>query len=281
MEKFLFTDGVNAVQELHSANELRKLLAATPDKAAVSIWLFNSSEWLSYENFIRSFPSFKALKHQEPTASNGFVPGTAIIVKPGTGKGRKWLKRTAIYLLSATTLFLVYNFTKARWYKKESLTIQAARPENVPVMDVDSLIQDIEVKRNEKIGRNTRNNLRLRNTWPDRILLKASTSVEKSKTGNRYTAPVITVDNTTGHPIENAVVQLTSWKNDEIVRTDTLHFTDITFNGAITRELPNTYHGDSLSVSFASIKARSFNFCYDAGIENRSGNYNDRWFCRE
>ncbi|HRX94627.1 MAG TPA: hypothetical protein P5158_10935 [Chitinophagaceae bacterium] len=279
MEKFLFTDGVNAVQELHSANELRKLLATTPDKAAVSIWLFNSSEWLSYEKFIRQFPLFKIEKPTPQNGSKGFVPDTAIIVKPAPKK--KWFRRVAIYLLAASSILLVFNFTKAKWEKTESLTINAVRPDNVPVMDVDSLIQDIEITRNEKIGKNTRNNLRLRNTWPDRILLKASVSVEKNKAGNRYTAPVITIDNTTGYPLDQAVVQLITWKKNEISSLDTLHFSDVTFNGAISRKLPGSYRGDSLSISFVSIKAEAFNFCYDAGVENRSGNYNDRWFCRE
>ncbi len=148
-------------------------------------------------------------------------------------------------------------------------------------MDMDSLIWEIEDSRGQTIDKNTKNNLRLRNTWPDRIELKLHTERETRSAWSRYFNVDISIDNSTGFNLDNAVVKLMVWKNNKVNSTDTLRFTNIRYDKLLTRQLDNTYRGDSISVAFESIKAKAFNFCYSAATKNNSGNYNDRWFCRE
>ena len=160
------------------------------------------------------------------------------------------------------------------------MNVVAVRPANVPEMDMDSLIYEIEYDRGQAIDRNTKNNLRLRNTWPERILLQLAADKETSNAGARFSNVTISIDNTTGLTLDNAVVKFTVWKNNKAAAMDTLRFTAIRYDKLSTRLLNDVYKGDSLSVSFETIKAKAFNFCYSAAIQNNSGNYNDRWFCR-
>jgi hypothetical protein len=180
-----------------------------------------------------------------------------------------------------TGILLVYNFTRMTWEHAGILTIAAARPENVPAMDVDSLISDIELKRGQRIDKNTKNNLRLRNTWPDKILLQVAADHDVSNAGKKYYNISVSIDNTTGHTLDKAVVKLNVWKNSAVTTSDTLQFDNLTFSGLVKRELQKEYKGDSLSVAFESVQAKGFNFCYSADKENNSGNYSDRWFCRD
>jgi hypothetical protein len=177
--------------------------------------------------------------------------------------------------------FLVFNFTKIKWKKAETVNIVAARPDNVPVMNIDSLISDIEADRGTLLDRSTKTNLRLRNTWPERIELKLQSEKETSSAGSRFFNINIAIDNTTGFDLDNAVVKLSVWKNEKISVSDTLRFSNIGYDKLLSRVWDAVYRGDSISVSFESIRTKAFNFCYSAAVKNNSGNYNDRWFCRE
>lgn len=271
MEKYLFTDGLSGVKEVQSQEELEELLrsAAQPDKTR--IWLFNSNEWISYAAYRKIFP---AARKKELVPVNDAVP-----VKIN-GK-KRWLKNFLFLVLLLAGAFLVFNFTKVKWKKAEAVNTVAARPENVPVMDIDSLISEIEYDRGTTLDKSTKTNLRLRNTWPDRIELKLHAEKETSNAGDRFFGIGLSIDNSTGFNIDNAVVKLSIWKNNKLHAFDTLRFNDIRYDKLLTRALDAVYRGDSLSVSFESIRAKAFNFCYSSAVKNNSGNYNDRWFCRE
>lgn len=275
----MFSDGTNAIKEVYSAKELQDLLDQAAHKETVRIWRFNSNEWISYADFVKQFPSFLHKKQDKQPTNGTFIPETAIIVK--TTPRKKKIGRLILYLLLTAVIVLVLNFTRLGKETTSQVTISALRPGNVPMMDMDSLISDIEAKRGQKIDRNTKNNLRLRNTWPERIILQATASKETNKNGNHFSDIKISLDNTTGYKIDKAVVKLIVWKSNKEITGDTIQFTDIPYTGMIKKELGGNYRGDSIAVVFEEIKAGAFNFCYSADIENRSGNYNDRWFCRE
>jgi hypothetical protein len=278
MEKFLFTDGSNGVKEVQSPLELKELIETSASMDTIRVWVFNSNEWLSYATFSKQFPQYIITRSPAIRKEPAFVPSTASVVKPKPRN--RVLKKVMLYTGIGGAIFLVYNFTRIKWEKAEAITLSASRPDNVPVMDMDSLIADIEFTRGQKIDKNTRNNLRLRNTWPEKILLRASADRNVSNTGNKYSNIVISIDNTTGFKLDQALVLFTAWKDHKIGASDTVQFRDIVFSGMVKRVLSNQYRGDSISVSFKTIEAKLFNFCYSADKENSSGNYNDRWFCR-
>lgn len=279
MEKFLFTDGTSEVKEVQSAEELQALVATATGKEAIRIWLYNTNEWISYASFINQFPLYQKTALLEAKAPGPFIPSTAILVK---SKNRyRGIKRILLYTFLAAGILLVFNFTNTKWSKTEGVTIKAERPANVPLMDIDSLIADIELNRGQKIDKGTRTNLRLRNTWPDKILLQATADRDVSNSGNKYYNIKISLDNATGYNLDKAVAKITVWKNQEVFSSDTFQFNAIPYGQKIERELSGNYRGDSITMAFESIGAKAFNFCYSADKENNSGNYNDRWFCRE
>lgn len=279
MKKFLFTDGTNGVREAQTEEELRQLIEAATDKDTVRIWIFSTSEWMSYATFCKEYPFFQKVK-KAAAATNG----TQVILAATPVKTRsrsRWIKKAFLYTAIGTGIFLIYNFTRINWEKAAPLNILAERPSNVPYMDIDSLITDIIYTRGQRIDKNTKFNLRLRNTWPEKIVLQASAEHEVSSAGDRYYHLTVSIDNATGSKLDKAVVRLMVWKNKRISSVDTLQFATIPYGQTMKRELPGTYRGDSISVAFESIVARSFNFCYSIDKDNNSGNYNDRWFCRE
>jgi hypothetical protein len=282
MDKFLFTDGRNGLKEAQSQEELQALIEAAEQPDKIRIWLFSSNEWISYAAFRQLIPSTSS---RPRTFINNNTLHAAdkreqTIKTPQPTTGRRWVKKVLYLTVAAAGVFLIVNFTKIKWEKAEPLTSSAARPLNVPLMDIDSLIYEIENERGQSIDRNTKTNLRLRNTWPDRILLQVVADKETSSSGARFSNVDISIDNTTGFLIDNAAVMLKVWNNSNVSTTDTLVFTTIRFDKILKRPLNNIYKGDSISVSFEWIKAKAFNFCYSAK-KNNSGNYNDRWFCRE
>jgi hypothetical protein len=277
MEKFLFTDGTNGVREVQSKEELENLLesAVQPDKAR--IWLFSSNEWISLAAFRKQVPAM--IKKEKPAAAIiAHQPGTSTLRPPAS---KHWLKKFLYITGAAGGIFLVFNFTKIKWQETAPVNSTAARPSNVPLMDIDSLILEIEDVRGQSLDRTTKNNLRLRNDWPERILLQLTADKETSSAGSRFFNVDIAIDNTTGLNLDQAVVKFSVWNNEKISETDTFHFNSIRYDKLAKRQLDDRYKGDSISVAFESIKAKAFNFCYSAATKNNSGNYNDRWFCRE
>ena len=284
MEKFLFTDGTNGVREVQSKEELENLVESSIHPDSIRIWLFSSNEWISYSAFKKARPGFPRKEKQLLVTSNQeLVTGSL----PGLDENKSithrahWLKNFLYITGAAGGIFLVFNFTKIKWEKGESLQASAARPTNVPLMDIDSLIMEIEDTRGQSLDRTTKNNLRLRNTWPERILLQVTADKETSSAGSRFFNIDLAIDNTTGLNLDNAVIKLLVWNDQKVSTTDTFHFRAIRYDKLSKRELEHRYKGDSISVSFESVRAKAFNFCYSAATKNNSGNYNDRWFCRE
>jgi hypothetical protein len=298
MDKFLFTDGTNGVREAQSQEELQVLVDAAEDKSKIRIWLFSSNEWISFAAFKKQLPTLTkkdkpglVITHQpgKNNLLNGHAshhtnaedPGEKPVPGNSRGTGKRLLKKFLYITGAAAGVFLVFNFTKVKWEEAIPVSASAARPLNVPLMDMDSLITEIEEARGQILDRSTRTNLRLRNTWPDRILLRLAADKETSAGDSRFFNLNISIDNSTGFHLDNAVVRLSVWKNRKASSTDTLHFNNIRYNKISERQLAARYKGDSISVSFELIKAKAFNFCYLATTKNNSGNYNDRWFCRE
>ena len=255
MEKFLFTDGMNEVREVQSQDELENLIGSTDQPEKIRIWLFSTNEWISYAVFRTQVP-FTPRKEKIGVPSNSF---SAAATFPPVAKSH-WLKKMLYFSGAAAGIFLVFNFTKINWEKAEQVATSATRPVNVPVMDIDSLIWEIEEERDQSLDRNTKSNLRLRNTWPDRILLQLNANKETSNAGSRFSGIDIFIDNTTGFNLDNAVVRLSVWKNKKISLTDTLQFSNIRFDKLAKRESAYRYKGDSISIAFESIKAKAFNF---------------------
>jgi hypothetical protein len=274
MNKYLFTDGINGVRELQSQEELQTQIGIAPCPDKIRIWIFSSNEWISFAAFQKKYPFLIKKEMAAPSFIKDEIPVR-------TGRGKHWLKKFLFVTGAAAGVFLIFNFTKVKWTKAAPVNSTAARPANVPVMDIDSLIMDIEDDRGVFLDRSTRTNLRLRNTWPARIELRLNAERETSNAGSRYFNIDISIDNTTGFNLDDAVVKISVWKNRQMNATDTLRFNNIRYGNLSSRQLSNTYRGDSIAVSFESIRAKSFNFCYSAAVKNNSGNYNDRWFCRE
>ena len=273
MDKFLFTDGISGVKEVQSLEQLENVIELSTNPEKCRIWIFNNSEWISYAAFRKIFPSNNKREKNVPAFTSSFASVAPRRTHPA--------KKILVALGAAVTIFLVFNFTKINWRTDGSLTAAAARPANAPFMDVDSLISVIEYERGQVVDRSTRTNLRIRNTWPDLILLQVDAAKEKSSTGSRYSNVNISIDNTTGFSLDNAVVKLLVWKNNKATVADTFHFGSISYDKIAQRQSDERYRGDSISVEFESIRAKAFNFCYASSLENQPGSHNDRWFCRD
>ncbi|MEI9946051.1 MAG: hypothetical protein WDN26_17745 [Chitinophagaceae bacterium] len=278
MEKYLFNDGTNVIREVESKEELTTLIQAVVDPGKVRIWIFNTSEWVSYSEFVKH-PAFKNSIAKKLSTPPVFTVEEPVIQKPVKRFG--WLKKSIIGIIAAAAIFLVYNFTKVKWTKISAIEITAARPANTPVIDADSLIQTIELTRGKKLDKITATNLRIRNTWPDRLELKLSADRDTSNAGLQYSNIKLSIDNSTGYTVESAIAEVTVWKNSNVVNADTLHFKNITYAAAAERSVNTSYRGDSISVAFTSIKSKAFNFCYSSDKKSNYGNLNDRWFCRD
>jgi len=278
MEKYLFTDGTNVVREVQSDEELQKLIQSSADTGKIRIWIYNTNEWISYAEFSKSFIVKK------PAVVNGT---DRPLKKAEPAKEKKVSKRygffTKLFIALATiaAVFLVYNFTRIKWHKASPLELTAARPGNVPIMNIDSLIAVIEYTRRQKLDKITATNLRIRNTWPDRIQLLLRTDRDTSVDETKFYNIHLSIDNSTGYHIDNAVIELVNWKDGQAINTDTIHVDNISYTAQAKRNLEKEYRGDSLTISFLSLRAKAFNFCYEAERESNYGNLNDRWFCRE
>ena len=273
MKKYLFTDGTNGVRELQSQEELEIFIESAEQPDKIKIWLFSSSEWISYAAFRKLYPGLTRKEAPAVAVANHTLPGRA-------SNGKRWLKKFLFVMMAAAGVFLVFNFTKIKWEKASPVNTTAARPANVPVIDIDSLITEIEYDRDQSLDRSTKNNLRLRNTWPDRIELKLNSERETNNSVSRYFNINVSLDNSTGFNLDEAVVKLSIWKNGKLSNSDTLKFNNIRYDKLSVRQLNNDYRGDSIAIAFESIRSKAFNLCYSAAIKNNSGNYNDRWFCR-
>ena len=276
MNKYLFTDGINGVKEVQSQEELQTLVTAASKPELIRIWLFNTNEWISFSRFTNA--------DKQPAPAKKINGAAKAIEAPGAKKpsnGLRGLKRFMAFIVAGTVIFLIYNFTKISWEKTAPLNITADRPSNVPYINMDSLFQSMEMSRGVIIDKVTKTNLRIRNTWPDRITLQLAADHDISSAGNKYYNIQLSIDNSTGYNIDKAVAKLTIWKDNAVSSTDTFHFSNISYAVAPKRMLENDYRGDSISISFQTIKAKAFNFCYSDDKKSNYGNAADRWFCRD
>jgi hypothetical protein len=279
MEKYLFTDGTNVIREVESKEELASLIQSSPDSSKIRIWVFNSSEWISAADFNkRSRSTVVPFTTNKKTEQQVITKEEPKQVKRRFDSGL--LKKMLIGILVPTGIFLVYNFTRVSWKKTTPLTVMAERPANSPALDVDSLIEEMEWTRGLPLDKTTRTNLRIRNTWPDRVQLQLTTDRDVSREGYRYYNLEFSIDNSTGYNLDNATIELSVWKNGFVTSSDTIVFNNIGYAAPARRNLETVYRGDSVSVAFSSIRARSFNFCYSSDKKSNYGNYSDRWFCK-
>lgn len=274
MDKYLFTDGTSGVKEAHSKDELLSLMESSPAPGKARVWIFSSNEWISCSSYLKQAPG--SVK-KEPVRIAPGEEGPAGARK----KNHPWLRKTLLVCGVLAGALMVFNFTSAKWEKAAPLKVNASRPANVPVMDLDSLISEIELLRGRALDKSTRYNLRLRNNWPDHILLQLTAEKETKGNTSRFYNVSISIDNATGFPLDRAEVKLQTWKNGKAAIADTLQFGNIRYDKLLVRQLGGSFRCDSISVSFRAIRAGSFNFCYAAELKNNSGNYNDRWFCRD
>jgi len=276
MEKYLFTDGTNVVREAETREELQTLILSSADPVKIRIWVFNTNEWISLADFAKqSAKSFSPDRKIVPAAEVKEEPAPARrSIVPGL------VKKIMIGLIAVVIIFLVYNFTKVTWTKTSALNITAARPVNTPLVNMDSLTETIESLRGLKLDKITKTNLRIRNTWPDLLQLQLTADRDTSREGSRYYNLELAIDNSTGYNIDNAVAELVVWKNSEAGSRDTLRFANISYAAPAKRKIKGVFKGDSISVSFNSIRSKSFNFCYSSEKKSNYGNYNDRWFCK-
>lgn len=284
MEKYLFTDGTNVVREVQSKEELHTIIEANSDPGKIRIWIYSTSEWISYAEFNKRFvakvvPIKKAVVKQESRKERANTPALSTPKKPAR-KSAAAIKFFVV-IVTAVAIFLVYNFTRVKWHTAASTQVTAARPANTPLINVDSLVKVIEAERGQKLDKVTLTNLRIRNTWPDRIELKLKSDRDTNQLGTRFYNVEIAIDNSTGYNIDNAIVEVRDWRSSVANGVDTVHFNNVGYSEVSRRVLPVQYRGDSLSVSFLSIRAKAFNFCYSSDKESNYGNLNDRWFCRD
>lgn len=279
MDKYLFNDGTNVIREVQSKEELELLVQGAIDRDKIRVWIFNTSEWLTYTEYSKR----AGIKH----ANISHKEKTKAIEKKETERparkstSRNWLRNGFVAALAVVTIILIYNFTRVTWTRIAPLSIQAQRPANTPPVDADSLIQAIEWARGTKLDKITKTNLRIRNSWPDRIVLQLT--AERDSSSNNATKAhhiELSVDNSTGYFIDEAIVELRTWKDNLVASTDTFHFRNINYAQPARRTLEREYRVDSMTVSFSSIRAKSFNFCYSSIKESNYGNLNDRWFCK-
>ena len=261
MVKYLFTDGEDGVKEVQSAEELQLLVDESRNPSAIRVWVFNTNEWISYPNF-KKVP----LPVKKSTAKHSVQPVS-------------WMKKFLVFSVAGVALFLVYNFTKINWEKASPIAISAQRPSNMPVMDMDSLIWELEQGRTERLDKTTRNNLRLRNTWPDKLLLQVKADRDTSSIGSILYNIEISIDNATGQLIDDVVVRFNAWRNGQLHSTDTLVFNNLDYIQAEKRKLTESIKADSMNVYFETIRAKSFNFCYSS--DKPHNNSIDRWFCTD
>lgn len=275
MTKYLFNDGTNQIQEVHSREDLERL-AAQADPQTARVWIFPSHEWMSLARFRALYPAGHQVVNRVERPEQVQVEPVRKPVRKGFGLGWKLLVAAAI----TAGVFLIYNFTQHNWERIPDLTVRPERPENSPPLNFDSLVTSIEVARGTKIDKVTRTNLRIRNNWPEHILVNLKTERESSSSGIRYQSIQATLDNATGYLLDEVEAEMSIWRNGMVDRKETVTFEKVNYTEPGKKDIPGQFVGDSISVRILQAKAKSFNFCYSHDKQSNYGNLNDRWFCR-
>lgn len=281
--KFLFNDGSGSITEVYSNEELNILINNTLHKERIRIWRYSTSQWISYEEFLKS---------QNRSEFQKSIPGSGnkeeVTEEPAPKKITNLLgiiKMAVVVIGIIGGIFiLVHVFFTKDWMDPAPVTAFAERPANSPKVNTDSLINVIEITELRILDKLTKTNLRLRNNWPDKIVL----SLQYDRSQNTRDATLfkfintgINIENLTGYELEEAVIELKVWKFHETIKTDTFHFKAIGFIAPSIRYTGQEYQGDSLSVNFYTIRSLGLNFCYSYERPVISGNPNDKWFCKD
>ncbi len=282
MNKYLFNDGTNIIKEVHSTEELKSLLRSVSDPSRTRIWEFDTNEWVSYTDFAKA---------KNFSVTPVIAPGKTVppVIDQGETETPGWkskVKKFIIVIVIISAAMLVYNFTNLGWESAGTINIVSPRPANTPDLNVDSLIQIIETQRGQSLDKVTKTNFRIRNTWPEMISLKLNGDKFSNRSTNKFDNLEIAVDNSTGYNLDDAVVQLNTWKkvsagNYVLNNKDTFRLTNIGYISPVKLKIENSYKADSISVSFSSLRSKAFNFCYSAEKESNYGNNNDKWYCKQ
>lgn len=276
MEKYLFNDGTNVIREIQSKEELRAL-ADPLDPQKLSVWVFQTSEWISYTEFrnryLRGSSSSDSSRNESAVSETTDSPGRQKSGLRGLGK---WMALGA----ASVVILLIYNFTRVSWEAVPDLNLQASRPENAPQIDGDSLQAVLEARRGTALDKVTRTNLRIRNGWPDRILLSLQLQRDSSSEGVKYQPGSAVLDNATGYLLDEVEAEFNVWKNGRSVHSELINFNKVNYTEPGRKEIAGSYVGDSVSLHFRSIRSKAFNFCYSYDKQSNYGNLSDRWFCR-
>jgi hypothetical protein len=299
--KFLFNDGSGKIRELSSKEELDYYISISPDKQKLKIWLYHSSSWISYEEFLK-----RAATHKSPWNGKPETVQPAVVIEksiaptpPPPAPAIKEKKRHAqtvtkplqlllnicIVLVVAGGVYAALFYSQKEWTDPQFFDTTASRPHNTPPLNADSLIHMIEVKEKRTLDKLTKMNLRLRNNWPEKIVLTLQGQQQthlKNDSIRRFENLQCIVKNFTGYTIDHAVVMLQVWQSGSPKIQDTFRLEQIDHRGdAYTLNISNTYKGDSLTIRFSSIRSFGLNFCYSYEEPTISGNPNDKWFCKD
>jgi len=317
--KFLYNDGSGKIREVSSKEELDYYLSISPDKNRVRIWLFHSSSWITYQEYVKAgignrqsaigneTSNVKREMEKRPviittpivetphqakaeTAEPPFIFGPAPTAKEKTTRPQTVTKplqiilNICIVLVVAGGVYAALFYNKKEWTEPGSFETTALRPANVPDLNLDSLIQMVEVKELRTLDKLTKMNLRLRNNWPEKVVLTLQGERQKHLKKDsvlRFNNLQMIVKNFSGYELDAAVVAVNVWDNGEVSKVDTFRLTNIGSRDPYTQNIPNTYKGDSLTVHFYSIRSFGLNFCYSYDEPTISGNPNDKWFCKD
>src|SRR5688572_24344992 len=205
--KFLYNDGSGKIREVSSKEELDYYLSISPDKNRVRIWLFHSSSWISYQEYLKAvildretsngkretgIPAksttpivetpkpVKAEAILSPFITEPAPPVKEKIPRPPTvTKPLQIILNICIVLVVAGGVYAALFYNKKEWTEPRSFEVTAARPANTPELNVDSLIQTVEVKELRTLDKLTKMNLSLRNNWPEKIVCSLQGAQEK------------------------------------------------------------------------------------------------------
>lgn len=298
--KFLFNDGSGKIRELSSKEELDYYISISPDKNKCRIWLYRSSHWIGYEEYLHRAATNRSQwngQHETvkpvpvvekiapiapppPPVSREKKPRPSTITKP-----LQLLLNICIVLVVAGGVYAALFYSTKEWTDPRSFDTVAVRPANTPPLNVDSLIYTIEVKEKRTLDKLTKMNLRLRNNWPEKIVLTLQGQQQvhlKKDSIHRFDNLQCIVKNFTGYTIDHAVVTLTVWRDGSTKTQDTFRLEQIDHRGdPYTLNIHNTYKGDSLTIQFRTIRSFGLNFCYSYEEPTISGNPNDKWFCKD
>ena len=164
----MYNDGSGKIREVSSKEELDYYLSISPDKNKVKIWLYHSSSWVSYQDYLKSIgnrqwaidkvetakPVADSPKQvKEETILNPYItepappPVKEKITRPPTvTKPLQIILNICIVLVVAGGVYAALFYNTKEWTDPRRFETKAPRPANMPDLNMDSLIQIVEGK---------------------------------------------------------------------------------------------------------------------------------------